>query len=51
MLSFCLRKAENSLAGGAFAIDVGFSIAEFIALELEKSAEFFVFTSSCIDVS
>ena len=51
MLSLCLRQTEDSVTVAAFAINVSFSVAEFISAELEKSAEFIVFTAARRDVS
>ena len=51
MLALCLWQTQNRLAARAFAIYVGLSVAEFVSLELEKSAEFLVFATSFIDIS
>ena len=50
MLALCLRKSENCLAGGAFAVNVSLSVAEFVFAELEEAAEFVVFTLASRDV-
>ena len=51
MLSLSLRQTKHRLAFGTFAVNVCFSVAEFISAELEKSAEAFIFTAACRDVS
>ena len=51
MLSLCLGQTENGLAVGAFAIYVGFSITEFVLAKPEKTAEGFVFFSSCRNIA
>jgi hypothetical protein len=51
MLSLCFGQAKDSTAGAAFAVNVCFSVAEFISAELEKSAEAFIFTAACRDIS
>ena len=46
-----LRKAEDGTAGGAFFIDVGFAVTEFVAPQAEKAAEFFIFTASGVNLT
>ena len=46
MLSLCLGQSENSAAFGAFSIDVGLSVLEFVFSQSEKATEFFVFFAS-----
>ena len=51
MLALCLWQTQNRLAARAFAVYVGLSVAEFVSLELEKTAEFLVFATSFVDIS
>ena len=51
VLSFCFWKAEYRSASAAFAVNVCFAVAKLIFAELEKSAETFIFTAACRDVS
>ena len=51
MLALCLGQTEDRLAGLTFTVDVSFSVAKFISAKLEKTAEFFVFTSALIYIS
>jgi hypothetical protein len=50
VLALCLRETEDRLASGALAIDVSFSVAEFILAESEEAAELVVFTLACRNV-
>ena len=51
MLTFCFGQAKDSTAGAAFAVNVCFSVTELVFAELEKSAEAFIFTAACRDIS
>ena len=51
MLALRFRQAKDCATSAAFAVNVCFSVAEFISAELEKSAEAFVFASASRDVS
>ena len=51
VLALCFGKSENCLALGAFAVDVGFSVAPFIFAKLEEAAESFVLPSSLVYIS
>ena len=46
VLALGARQSEDCLAFGAFAVNVSFSVLEFVFAELEEAAEFFVFTAS-----
>ena len=51
MLAFSLWQSEDCFAAWAFAVDVSFSVTEFISSELKEIAEFFIFRASFGDIS
>ena len=50
VLALGFGESENRLASWAFAVDVCFSVSEFVSSQLEESAEFCVLLSSCLDL-
>ena len=50
MLSTAAGKSKDRLAARALAVNVSFSVAEFISYELEKITEFFVLSAACGNV-
>ena len=51
VFSLCLGETKNRPTLRTFVIDVGLSVAEFVASELEKSAKSFVFSASLLNVA
>ena len=58
MIARPFRKAQDGLAVGTLAVDVSFTVAEFVALEFEKALngipyleEFLILRAAAVDVS
>ncbi|MBQ9112052.1 MAG: hypothetical protein IJY08_00565 [Clostridia bacterium] len=51
VLAFCFGQSENGFALGTFAIDMSFSVFEFVFTQGKESTELFVFPAPFSDVS